>query len=94
MSLLLRLFLRPKNSFLILVPLLRIGDEVSSSSEFGRGRDLARVRTLIKLGSFGLKLRRDARRLLDLLLMAEGDLILGRLSFSGFEFELPFLSEE
>ena len=76
MSLLLRLFLGPKNPFLILVPLLRIGDEVGSSSEFGRGRDLARVRTLIKFWSFGLKLRRDARRLLDLLLMAEGDLIL------------------
>ena len=94
MSLFLRLVLGSENSFLIFFPLLRIRDEVSSSSGFGWGHDLARVRTLIKFGSLRLKLRRDARRLLDFLSMAEGDLSLGRLSFSGFEFELPFLSEE
>ena len=94
MSLLLRLVLGSENSFLFFVPLLRIRDEVSSSSEFGRGHDLARVRTLIEFGSLWLELSTDACRLLDLLSLTEGLLILGRLSFSGFEFELPFLSEE
>ena len=64
-----------QDSLLIFVPLLRIGDEISSSSEFGRRNNLPRVRTLVKLGSLGFKLRRDAWWLLDLFMLAKWNFI-------------------